>query len=124
MRACSHTSRTEEQRPVADPNWDRVPRSRTMRSWRPARLSAVVIVAFVVARCSSSSPSNPTPTPTPTPTGPAVTTIVTGVQATDGTTGVQQAGSPPAASGGPTVTAATSTTVVPGGSDIVTLTST
>jgi len=94
-----------------------------MHKWISARLSAVVVAAFVVARCSSSTPSNPTPTPTPTPTGPAVTTVVTGVQAADGTAGVQQAGSPPAASGGPTVSAATSTTVVPGGSDIVTLTS-
>ncbi len=94
------------------------------RKWISVRLAAVVIAAFVVARCSSSSPSNPTPTPTPTPTGPAVTTVVTGVQSSDGTTGVQQAGSPPAASGGPTVTASTSTTVVPGGSDLVTLTST
>jgi hypothetical protein len=93
-----------------------------MRNWIPVRLSAVVIAALVVARCSSSStPSTPTPTPTPTPTGPAVTTVVTGVQAADGTAATQQSGTPPAASGGPTVTAATSTAIVPGGSDIVTL---
>jgi hypothetical protein len=50
-----------------------------------------------------------------------VTTVVTGVQAADGTAATQQTGTPPAASGGPTVTATASTTAVPGGSEIVTL---
>jgi len=83
------------------------------------RLGAVVAAACVAARCSSSSsnPNNPTPTPTP----PAVTTVVTGVQAVDGTQATQQNGAPPAASGGPTITASASTSVVPNGSEVATL---
>lgn len=90
---------------------------------RTLRLSAVVAAALFVARCSSSSPSNPTPTPTPTPTGPAVTSIVTGVQSSDGAIATQQTGTPPAASGGPTITATTGTTAIPGGSEIATINS-
>ena len=89
-----------------------------MRTSTAFRVSAVVVAAVVVARCSSSStPNNPTPTPTP----PAVTTVVTGVQSADGTQATQQSGSPPAASGGPTITANASTSVVPNGSEVATL---
>ena len=90
-----------------------------------ARLSMVVAAALVVARCSSNSSSPSNPTPTPTPTGPAVTGIISGVQSADGTQATQQTGTPPAAqAGGPTITATAGTTAVPGGADIVTLTST
>jgi len=88
---------------------------------RIVRLSTVVAAALFVARCSSSSsPSNPTPTP---PTPPSVTTVVTGVQSADGTQATQQSGAPPAASGGPTITATASSTVAPGGSESATLSS-
>jgi hypothetical protein len=50
-----------------------------------------------------------------------VTTVVTGVQSTDGRSGSQQAGTPPAASGGPAVTATANSTVINGGSDVVRL---
>jgi hypothetical protein len=53
-----------------------------------------------------------------------VTTVVTGVQSSDGTQATQQTGAPPAATGGPTITANSGTTAVPGGSEIVTLSST
>jgi len=89
-----------------------------MRTSTVLRLSAVVAAALVVARCSSSSSPN---NPTPTPTQPAVTTIVTGVQAADGTQATQQSGTPPAAGGGPTITANAGTSVVPGGSEVATL---
>jgi hypothetical protein len=83
------------------------------------RPSAVLAAAIVAIRCGSSSPSNPT-TP-PTPTSPAVTTVVTGVQASDGTPALQQSGTPPPASGGPTVTANSSATVIPNGTDLAQL---
>jgi hypothetical protein len=91
-----------------------------MRMSTIVRLGALAAAALVAARCSSSSsnPNNPTPTPPP-----AVTTVVTGVQAADGTQATQQAGSPPAASGGPTITVNASSSVVPGGSEVATLSS-
>jgi len=91
-----------------------------MRLNRFLRTLGVLTTATVAIRCSSSSsPSNPTPTPapTPTPTLPAVTTVVTGVQAADGTQATQQTGTPPAANGGPTITATSSGTVIPNGTD-------
>jgi hypothetical protein len=48
---------------------------------------------------------------------------VTGVQAADGTQAQQQSGTPPAASGGPTITANAGSTAIPGGSEIVTISS-
>jgi hypothetical protein len=93
---------------------------------RVFRLWAVVCAGLIVAYCSKSSPADPSPTPSPTPapSGPAVTSIISSVQAADGTNAVQQTGTPPAASGGPTVSATNGTTAVPGGADVVTLTST
>jgi len=91
-----------------------------MRMSTIVRLGALAAAALFAARCSSSSnPNNPTPPPTP----PAVTTVVTGVQAADGTQATQQAGSPPAASGGPTITASASSSVIPNGTEVATLTS-
>jgi hypothetical protein len=79
----------------------------------------VIAVAIFAARCGSSS-SNPS-NPTPTPSGPDVSTVVTGVQAADGTRATQQTGNVPAASGGPSVTATGNTQVINGGSDVIRL---
>src|SRR5262249_47225096 len=90
--------------------------SSSMRLNRFLRTLGVLTTATVAIRCSSSSsPSNPTPTPapTPTPTLPAVTTVVTGVQAADGTQATQQTGTPPAAHGGAPITAAPRGTGLP-----------
>src|SRR5262249_5698226 len=48
----------------------------------------------------------------------------TGVQASDGTQATQQTGAPPAANGGPTITATSSTTVIPNGTDLTQIQST
>src|SRR6267378_1486883 len=68
-----------------------------MRLNKTARFAAVMAAGLIVARCSSSTPSNPTPTPTPTPT------------------------LPPVASGGPTITASTSSSAFPNGTDLTQL---
>ncbi|HJZ78394.1 MAG TPA: hypothetical protein VKE51_41990 [Vicinamibacterales bacterium] len=98
-----------------------------MRVNRCLRALGVLTTAIITIRCGSSgSPSNPSPTPTPppAPTLPAVTTVITGVQASDGTQATQQPGSPPAANGGPTITATTSGTVIPNGTDLAQIQST
>jgi|SRR6266850_40404 len=92
-----------------------------MRLNKTARFAAVMAAGLIVARCSSSTPSNPTPTPTPTPTLPPVTNFVTGVTASDGTVASQQSGTPPVASGGPTITASTSSSAIPNGTDLTQL---
>jgi flagellar hook assembly protein FlgD len=91
---------------------------------RILRLSAVLAAALIVSQCGSSSPSNPTPTPTPTPTGPALTGIISSVQAADGTQATQQTGTPPTAqAGGPTIQTSAGSAAIPGGSEVVTISS-
>jgi all-beta uncharacterized protein len=91
-----------------------------MRVSRFLQASALLAAALLAVRCSSSSPASPTATST-TPSALAVTTIVTGVQTADGSVATQQAGSPPAANGGPTVTATSSDTIINGNHDVVAL---
>jgi hypothetical protein len=97
-----------------------------MKTFR--RLPAVILAALLVARCGSNTPTTPTlPLPDVPPSqilpssGAAVTSVIAGVTAADGTLAKEQPGSLPAANGGPTVTVTTNPTVVNGGSDEVRL---
>jgi hypothetical protein len=93
-----------------------------MKTFR--RLPAVILSALLVTRCGSNTPTTPTlslpdvpPSQTLPSSGAAVTTVIAGVTAADGTLAKEQAGSLPAANGGPTVEVTTNPTVVNGGSD-------
>jgi hypothetical protein len=73
----------------------------------------IAFISFVTSAACSSSSS--TPTSTQTPVSRAVTDFLAGVTSDAGGTGTQQAGTPPAPSGGPTLTAPPSGSASPGG---------